>query len=194
MRTFIRTSYAALALAAAELGTGTAPATTAEAPKPEAPAFGDTGKHSNVAAPARKPSRKLSGAAVKPTTDKPNKPAKPAAKPTEAAKPDVHGFGTAYRGASPAIRGHGRKLSPIVLNRVPNAYTDRDAALLKALHGKHAVKPFARLDIDAGALSRLIGHGYVKHVSGMLDERSATFAITPKATAERFKTARAPKA
>ncbi len=81
---------------------------------------------------------------------------------------------------------HGRKLSPIVLDRVPNAYTDRDHALLKALNGHFKLGNFQRRDIDAGALSRLIGHKAVKHVSGALDQREAVFAITAEAAKARL--------
>ena len=148
---------------------------------------------SNVAAkPARKPAaRKLGG--------KSTAAAKPAAKrttgkPAAAAEPNMHNIKLSRVHASAPIRGHGRKLSPIVLDRIPNTYTDRDGTLLKALHGTHKLAAFKRLDIDAGALSRLIGHGYVKHVSGMLDQRDATFAVTAKAASERFRAAAAPKA
>lgn len=165
---------------AADLGTGTG----------ETPAFNaaPTG-NSNVAAPAAKPVKRVIKAKPgKPAATKPaaKAAAKPAAKP---AKPDAaqHGFTTAYRGPSPVIRAHGRKLSPIVLDRIPGNFTDRDGALLRAMHAKFGEKPFQRLDLDAGAVSRQIGFGYFRHVSGNLDERTATFAVTAKARTERLR-------
>ena len=126
---------------------------------------------------------------AKPATKAASKPAKQAAKPAakpEAAKPDIHGLTSGYRGASPVFRGHGRKLTPIVLDRVPGRFTDRDLAFLRALYGAHKTGAFRRLDADAGNLSRAIGHGYIAHVSGALDQRDATFRITDKAVRERF--------
>lgn len=121
---------------------------------------------------------------------------KPAANvaPAETAKAEkpvafMHGFKAAYSGASQPIRAHGKNLSPVVLDRVPNKFTERDHAMLKALHGNYGTKAFQRGDADAGAVSRLIGHGYVKHVSGNLDARDCTFSLTAKAISERFKTA-----
>lgn len=174
----------AIAFAAADLATGATPA------------FGDTGVNSNVAAPAKrasKPARKLSGKAT--GKAKAGKQSKPGAKPVATkAKPvsgDVHGLSNTYRGASPVFRGHAHKLSPIVLDRIPGTYTDRDAAALKALYAKHGTKPFGRFDLDAGVAARLIGFGYVKLASGQPDERTCTLAITAKAVAERFKRATA---
>lgn len=142
---------------------------------------GVTSPTSNVAPatkPASKPARKLSGKAVtKPAkADKPAKPAKAVAAPT--ADDRQHGFNSNYTGASPVFRQHGRTLSPIVLNRVPNSFTDRDGALLKSLYAHFAGKPFQRRDLDAGAVSRLIGHGYVAHHSGMLNDRYAEFKLS----------------
>lgn len=158
---------------AAETETGSAPATTTATPK-----AADSGK------------RKI-------RTAKPRKPAKPAK--ADADKPKTgHGIlhGTsAYRGASPVFRGHGRKLSPIVLDRIPGSYTDRDAAFCNALYSAHGTKPFQRGDADAGNVSRAIGHGYIKPVSGQLDTATATFAITAKFVSERKQSATAkPKA
>ena len=99
---------------------------------------------------------------------------------------ELSGIVTKYAGASAPVRGHGKRLSPIVLDRIPNSFTPRDKALLDALHAANGTKQFKRLDIDAGALSRQIGHGYVAHVGGKLDEREATFSITAKAIKERF--------
>lgn len=155
------------------------------------PVLGDTAKpteaKSNIATVAvPKRVRKLANVnkPAKPA-DKPvaAKPGKPATKPAEI---DVHGMRGSYCGASPSFRMHGHKLSPIVLNRIPNSYTERDAAFLRDLHTSYGVKPFARRDADAGAVSRLIGHGYLRHVSGELDMRDATFAVTAKAVTQRF--------
>ncbi len=193
----MRTSFSTIRFAADALSTvaNATPAIVAPVAAP-APAFNaaDTTK-SNVAAPKRTP--KLSGAAVKPTKQaKPTTEAKPApvAKPADKPVAEMHGYTARYAGASQPLRAHNKRLSPIVLDRVPNAFTDRDGALLTALHTANGRKAFKRLNIDAGALSRLIGHGYVTPVSGMLDTRDATFALTAKAVTERFKTVAAPKA
>jgi hypothetical protein len=136
--------------------------------------------------------RKLTGKAAKPaTTGKPSdKPAKPA-KPAEPAKPATHEMRGTYNGASPTFRMHGRKLSPIVLDRIPGSFTERDAAFLLDLYRKHVTKPFSRFDADAGNVSRAIGHGYLRHASGSLDSRTATFAITERYVRERQQSAKA---
>ncbi len=138
--------------------------------------------------------RKLSGNAVKPSAAKPAT-AKPAAKAkpaaTEPAKPATHEMRGTYAGASPTFRMHGKKLSPIVLDRIPGSFTERDAAFLLDLYHKHATKPFSRFDADAGNTSRAIGHGYLKHVAGSLDSRTATFAITERYVRERQQSAKA---
>ena len=90
-----------------------------------------------------------------------------------------------YAGASSPVRA-GKNLSPVVLDRVPNSYTPRDAAALKGIHAQFQRKPFARRNLDAGVLSRLIGHSYVEHVSGGLDTRDATFKVTDKAVSDRL--------
>jgi len=100
--------------------------------------------------------------------------------------PAMHNIQKTYQGASPVVRGHGRKLSPVVMDRVPNSFTERDHSALKDFHAAYGTKEFTRYDGDAGVLSRLIGHGYLQHVSGALDERTAKFKITEKAVKERF--------
>lgn len=142
--------------------------------------------------PVNSGKRKLSG-------KRNGKAGKAKAKPeTEAAKPNApatHEMRGSYLGASPTFRMHGRKLSPIVLNRVPGSFTERDAAFLSDLHTKHGTKAFKRYDADAGNVSRAIGHGYLKHVTGALDSRETTFAITERYVRERKQSVRAtPKA
>lgn len=132
--------------------------------------------------------RKLSGAATgKPA--KAGKPSKPAAKPAtgtaEPNKPATHEMRGSYTGASPTFRMHGRKLSPIVLDRIPGSFTERDAAFIGDLYTKHGTKPFKRYDADAGNVSRAIGHGYIRHHSGNLDSRTAEFAVTERYVRER---------
>lgn len=123
-----------------------------------------------------------------------NAKAKPDADKPESKPVETHGMRGSYRGASPTFRQHGRKLSPIVLDRVPGSFTERDAAFLRDLHSKHGTKPFKRFDADAGNVSRAIGHGYLRHASGNLDSRDATFAVTERYVRERTGTVRAPKA
>lgn len=138
--------------------------------------------------PVNSGKRKLNGKRSR----KAGKAAKPEAQPE--AKPNApatHEMRGSYLGASPTFRQHGRKLSPIVLNRIPGSFTERDAAFLSDLHGKHGVKPFKRYDADAGNVSRAIGHGYLKHVSGALDSREATFAVTERYIRERKQSVRA---
>lgn len=144
----------------------------------------DTAKSNIAVKPARKP-RKLSGNAVKPAADKPAATAKADKPAAERAPVELHGS-SSYNGASPVFRGHGRKLSPIVLNRIPGTYSDRDHAALKALHAQYGAKPFDRRDGDAGVFSRLIGHGALRHVSGSLDMRDAKFVITAAAIKNRL--------
>lgn len=160
-------------------------------------AITETDKAARVAKQtAQANARKLSGAA----TGKPAKPvtakakpasAKPADKPSEPAKPATHEMRGTYAGASPTFRMHGRKLSPIVLDRIPGSFTERDAAFLLDLYRKHGNKPFSRFDADAGNVSRAIGHGYIKHVAGSLDSRTATFAVTERYNRERQQSAKA---
>lgn len=175
---------------------------TAEAAKPDVLAVAAAASiptiPSTVTISVPKRVRKLTGAAVKPVAAKPGKPvaAKPA-KPGKAkpeAGPDIHGTRGTYTGASPSFRGHGKRLSPIVLDRIPGTYTDRDNAFLHDLYAAYGTKPFARRDADAGAISRLIGHGALHHVSGELDMRDCKFAVTAKAVKTRLAKAVAPKA
>jgi hypothetical protein len=133
--------------------------------------------------------RKLSGPATKPA--KPVTAKAKADKPAEAAKPATHEMRGTYAGASPTFRMHGKKLSPIVLDRIPGSFTERDAAFLLDLYRQHVTKPFARLDADAGNVSRAIGHGYLRHAAGSLDSRTATFAITERYVRERQQSAKA---
>jgi hypothetical protein len=184
--TKMHTSFSTIAFAAADLSNGSTVETIAATDVAVIPAttFNAPSATSNVAPIAvPKRNRKLSGAATKPATEA----VKPAAKPA-AEKPvaEMHAFGTSYNGASPPVRAHGKLLSPIVLDRIPNAYTARDAALAAALYKANGLKPFQRLNIDAGALSRLIGHKIVAHVSGNLDQRDCKFSITKHAEKTRF--------
>lgn len=114
--------------------------------------------------------------------DKPAKAAKPG-KAKSAGKPSTDEIpryaNKRYRGPSPVFRNHDRKLSPIVLDRVPGNFTDRDLAFIRDLHEQHAGRNFKRANCDAGNLSRAIGHKLVKHVSGPLDARDCLFALTP---------------
>lgn len=149
------------------------------------------GEKRAAAKAAQANARKLSGPATKPAAKAASKPAtgKPAA--TEPAKPATHEMRGSYTGASPTFRMHGKKLSPIVLDRIPGSFTERDAAFLLDLYRKHANKPFSRFDADAGNVSRAIGHGYIKHVAGSLDSRTATFAVTERYNRERQQSAKA---
>jgi hypothetical protein len=178
-------SFSALVRNAADAATGNAPAFNAA----------DTST-SNVAAdkPVRKPARKLSGKATKPASGKPAKqPTKPAtAKPAQPV--EIHGLANSYRGASPVFRGHARKLSVIVLGRIPGTYTDRDHAALKAVYGKHGTKPFPAYDLDRGVISRLESHKLISHVSGDLSLRDCRFAVTAHAVKTKLGKAAAPKA
>lgn len=74
----------------------------------------------------------------------------------------------------------GRNLQPVTLDRVPGSFTTRDANFLHQLVREFGKKPFARMNFDAGLMSRLAGHGALRHVSGSLDTRDATFAVTDK--------------
>lgn len=166
----MRTLSSFLVRNAADLGSGTAPTVT------ETPAFNaaDTGK-SNVAVKPR--GRKLANVNGKPAT---KQAAKPASK--RASKPDADAIpryeNKRYRGPSPVFRNHDRKLSAIVLDRVPGNFTDRDVAFIRDLHEQHGGKAFKRANCDAGNLSRAIGHKLVKHVSGPLDARDCLFQLT----------------
>lgn len=219
MRTLISTSLASLIVRAADTGNGSEtlslvpsniPATArildAAQPVPASAAIAAIvkadGEKRAAKQAAQATARKLSGAAVKPVSAKPaakaDKPSKPVA-PTEPAKPATHEMRGSYLGASPTFRMHGKKLSPIVLDRIPGSFTERDAAFLIDLYRKHVTKPFSRFDADAGNVSRAIGHGYLRHASGSLDSRTATFAVTERYVRERqqsakAKPAKAPKA
>lgn len=211
MRTF-NTSIASLVLRNADNGTSTvslipsniptdARIIEAKQPVPTSDAIkaivDADGKARAAKQAAQANARKLSGAA----TGKPSKPApakakadkpatgKPAA--SEPAKPAIHETRSSYIGASPTFRHHGKKLSPIVLDRIPGSFTERDAAFLSDLYAAYGNKPFARFDADAGNTSRAIGHGYLKHVAGSLDSRTATFAITERYVRERQQSAKA---
>lgn len=100
----------------------------------------------------------------------------------------THELSGSYAGASPVTRS-GRNLSPIVTDRVPAGFTERDRSFLMDMHKAYGTKTFERRNLDAGALSRAVGAGYVKHVSGKLDERECVFQITSKALAERLQKA-----
>lgn len=109
--------------------------------------------------------------------------AKPAAKPGKAkaaaATDEIPRYANKrYRGPSPVFRNHDRKLSPIVLDRVPGSFTDRDLAFIRDLNEQHGGRNFKRANCDAGNLSRAIGHKLVRHVSGNLDARDCLFALT----------------
>lgn len=186
----MRTSILALNIArnVADAATGSAVIVT---DKP-VETLGDTAKpraaKSNIAVKPRTP--KLSGKAVAKPEAKPSK----AAKPSKPAADDIPRYeNKRYAGPSPVFRNHDRKLSPIVLNRVPGSFTDRDVAFIRDLHDQHGGRNFKRANCDAGNLSRAIGHGLVKHVSGALDQRDCLFALTA-AGIKRAKPVSAPKA
>ena len=74
----------------------------------------------------------------------------------------------------------GRNLQAVVLDRVPGTFTARDANFLHQLHDEYGTRAFERRNFDAGLMSRLIGHGALRHIAGGLDTRDATFAVTAK--------------
>lgn len=91
-------------------------------------------------------------------------------------------------GASGPIRT-GRTLSPVVLDRIPAQFSERDSKFLSDLYAKYGRKQFERQKFDGGLMSRLVGHGYLELKTGNPDESTATFAITAKAVADRLQTA-----
>lgn len=116
---------------------------------------------------------------------------KPAGKPATKAKPvsgdkpvaETFGMRGTYGdrgGASPSFRMHGHKLSPIVTDRIPGSFSDRDRLTLLDLLATTAGKPFKRRDLDAGLGSRLIGHGYLRYVSGDLASRDCVLQLTAR--------------
>ena len=125
--------------------------------------------------------RKTAPASAKATEAKANVAAATEAKAeAEKPKPFIHeNAARSYAGASPTFRGHGKQLSPVRLNVTPKAYSERDAAFLRDLCKiVPASGEFKRGDCDAGAVARLIGHGYVRHVSGDTATRDCVFAVT----------------
>lgn len=106
------------------------------------------------------------------TTEKPKK---------KVAAARMHDVGKlSYAGASPTIRGHGRKLSPVNPALGAGKVTERDETFIKDIRKVYGTRPFARLDADAGCVRRAMFHKFLEHVSGDLGSRDATFRVTSK--------------
>lgn len=103
------------------------------------------------------------------------KPAKP-----EPSKHDIADSYAARGGASPCIRGHGRKLSAVRTDIGAANVTPRDERFIADIASKYGGRQFRRYDCDAGALRRAIAHGFIEHVSGDLGSRDATFRATKR--------------
>lgn len=112
---------------------------------------------------------------------KTSKAKKPAVKKQPAPRHDT--VKLTYAGASPTIRGHGFRLTPVRLDYSANSITPRDQSFchdMRAAYGDKAKAGFKRLDGDAGAIGRGITLGNVKHVSGDLASRNCVFALTER--------------
>ena len=83
--------------------------------------------------------------------------------------------------ASPPLRRGRRTSSRVMLDRVPDKFTDRDREALDWMSDEFSRRQFERKNIDGGVLSRLIGHGAVAHMSGDLSSRAAKFKLTGRA-------------
>lgn len=114
-------------------------------------------------------------------------PAAKAAAP-KAARPSVpmHSFQSGWTGASDGVntRVSRTKIDSTRFGSLADApLTERDQQNLAALRSQFGGKQFVRANIDAGILRRLGERGYVEHVSGGMNEATATFRLTNKKAA-----------
>ena len=122
--------------------------------------------------------RKLSNSAAKA-----NKAAKAAPAPATEAKAApapvrMHeNVSLTYAGASPTVRGHGRKLAAIRTDIGAAKITERDESFIRDLRAVYRDKPFKRLDTDAGCVRRAIAHKFIT-ISGDVSSRDAVLTIT----------------
>lgn len=94
---------------------------------------------------------------------------------------EKYGFRTTWTGPSDAVNKNlsRTKIDPTTFNKYPKgAVTERDQAAIVALRHQFGYKEWARKNMDAGIVRRLMERGLVRHASGDPSSLEGKFALT----------------